>query len=157
VNASGGLAVAVTRRASGFCIGGSDAAVRSDAWRCTVGDVIADPCFTVDSSHVLCPVGGPWTNTGVELFLPGGLPTALANANQGTRGQPWAVELRTGAKCVRITGVSSIINGQRLNYDCTGGLGLYGNVQRSGPVWMIFVGGLRSGQISLEPITTVWF
>jgi hypothetical protein len=156
-NAGGGLAVSVTKRASGACFTGSIVAMRSDAWRCTVGNVIFDPCISVNQDQVLCPSSGPWTNSGVLVSLPGGLPAALADQNQGTGGQPWAVQLASGAQCLAISGATTVISGQRLAYNCTNGLGLYGNVQRSGPAWMIFTGGAHSAQIKLQPIATAWF
>lgn len=157
VNATGGLAVSVTKRTSGACFGGSIVATRSDAWRCSVGNVILDPCFTVDQSHVLCPSSGPWTNSGVLVSLPAGLPTGLADKDQGTSGQPWAIQLASGAQCLSISGATTVVGGQRLAYNCANGLGLYGNVERSGSVWMIYTGAMHSAQIKLEPIATAWF
>jgi serine/threonine protein kinase len=157
VNAGGGLAVSVTRRTSGSCFTGSIAVARSDAWRCNVGNSILDPCFEVNQSQVLCPTAGPWANKGVLVNLPSGLPTGLANKDQGTSATPWAIELADGSQCLPITGASNVIAGQRLAYDCSDGQGLYGEVQRSGQVWMIYAGGLHSGQIALRPIAIAWF
>jgi Protein kinase domain len=157
VNASGGLAVSVTHEQRGSCLGGSIVIARSDAWRCLVGNDVYDPCFMVNQTQVLCPNDGPWANTGILVNIPGGLPSAAAIKNQGTSGQPWAIELADGSKCLPISGASSVIANQRLNFDCSDGLGLYGNVQRSGSHWTIFAGAQHSGQITMRPIATAWF
>jgi Protein kinase domain len=156
VNPNGGLAVSVTGHKSGSCFGGSIAIQRSDAFRCTVGNDIEDPCFMVNQTQVLCPDGGPWTNQGILVNVPS-LPTADRVKGQGTSGQPWAIQLAGGSQCLAITGASNVIANQRLNFECTGGVGLYGNVQRSGSAWMIYVSPPHSGQIALRPIATAWF
>jgi hypothetical protein len=120
------------------------------------GNDIYDPCFTVNQTQVLCPTEGPWANKGVLVNVPA-LPAAGGIKNQGTSGQPWAIQLADGAQCLPISGASNVIANQRLNFECTGGVGLYGNVQRSGSVWMIYVSAPQSGQIALRPIATAWF
>jgi hypothetical protein len=156
VNPNGGLAVLVTGHRSGSCFGSSIAIQRSDAFRCSVGNDIEDPCFMVNQTQVLCPDGGPWTNQGILVNVRS-LPTAAGVKDQGTNGQPWAIQLADGPQCLPITGASNVIANQRLNFECTGGVGLYGNVQRSGSAWMIYVSPPHSGQIALRPIATAWF
>jgi len=156
VNADGGLAVAVTQHVSGSCFSTSNVILRSDAFRCMAGNDIYDPCFTVNQTQVLCPTEGPWANRGVLVNVPG-LPSTGGIKNQGTTGQPWAIQLADGSQCLPISGASNVIANQRLNFECTGGVGLYGNVQRSGSVWMIYVSAPQSGQIALRPIATAWF
>jgi serine/threonine protein kinase len=156
VNPNGGLAVSVTGHKSGSCFGSSIGIQRSDAFRCTVGNDIEDPCFMVNQTQVLCPDGGPWTNQGLLVTVPS-LPNAGGVKDQGTSGQPWAIQLADGSQCLAITGASNVIANQRLNYECTGGVGLYGNVQRSAATWMIYVSPPHSGQIALRPIATAWF
>jgi hypothetical protein len=118
---------------------------------------ILDPCFGVNQTQVVCPTAGPWANTGVLVNLPGGLPPGLGNKDQGSSAAPWAIQLAGGSQCLPITGASNVIAGQRLGYDCSDGQGLYGRVQRSGAVWMIYAGGQHSGQITLRPIAIAWF
>jgi hypothetical protein len=156
VNSSGQLAVAVQHRPSGACFTGSENAQRSDAWRCTVDNVILDPCFATDQSHVLCPTDGPWGNKADLVSLPGGLPAGLADKDTGTSGQPWALQLADGSQCLLLGGATTVVAGQRLNYDCANGLALYGNVQR-GRVWMIYTGTQHSAQLNLRPVASAWF
>jgi hypothetical protein len=120
------------------------------------GNQIYDPCFFVNQTQVLCPNSGPWTNRGLLLNV-GTLPSAPGTQDQGTNGQPWAIQLDTGTNCVAISGATDVIAGQRLGYDCSGGVGLYGNVQRSGPAWTIYVGTPHSATLSLRPIAVAWF
>ena len=157
VNASGGLAASVTHEARGSCFGNSIVIARSDAWRCSAANSIYDPCFMVNQTQVLCPNNGPWANNGILVNIPGGLPSAGPVKDQGTRGQPWAIQLADGSKCLPISGASNVIANQRLNFDCSDGLGLYGNVQRSSSVWTIFAGAQHSAQITMRPIATAWF
>ena len=154
-NASGGLAVSA-RSEGGSCFGSSNVTTRTDAYRCMSGNQIYDPCFFVNQTQVLCPNSGPWTNRGLLLNV-GTLPSAPGTQDQGTNGQPWAIQLDTGTNCVAISGATDVIAGQRLGYDCSGGVGLYGNVQRSGPAWTIYVGTPHSATLSLRPIAVAWF
>jgi Protein kinase domain len=154
-NASGGLAVSA-RSAGGSCFGSSNVTTRTDAYRCMSGNDIYDPCFFVNQTQVLCPNGGPWTNRGLLLNV-GTLPSTPATQDQGTKGQPWAIQLGSGTNCLAISGATNLIAGQRLGYECSGGVGLYGNVQRSGSAWMIFVGTPHSATLSLRPIAVAWF
>jgi serine/threonine protein kinase len=154
-NASGGLAVSA-RSENGSCFGSSNVTGRSDAYRCMSGNQIYDPCFLVNQTHVLCPNRGPWTNRGLLLSV-GTLPSTPGGQQQGTGGQPWAIQLAGGTNCQSISGATNLIAGQRLGYQCSGGVGLYGNVQRSGPAWMIFVGTPHSATLGLRPIAVAWF
>jgi serine/threonine protein kinase len=156
VNPDGGLAVSVNGHKSGSCLGSSIAIQRTDAFRCAVGNDIEDPCFMVNQTQVLCPDGGPWTNQGILVNVPS-LPSPAGVKDQGTSGQPWAIQLADGSQCLAITGASNVIANQRLNFQCTGGVGLYGNVQRSAATWMIYVSPPHSGQIALRPVATAWF
>lgn len=156
VNANGGLAVTATQRTSGSCFTSSIVAARSDAWRCNAGNNLLDPCFTVDQQHVFCPSPGPWANSGTLVSVPS-LPTGQANKDTGTSGQPWAIQLKDGSQCTEISGATNVIDGQRLGYGCSNQLGLYGNVQRSGTVWMIYTGQPHSAQLTQQPIAIAWY
>jgi serine/threonine protein kinase len=157
VGPNGGLAVPATRHATGSCFGTSNVIARADAFRCSVGNDIYDPCFMVNQTQVLCPNDGPWANVGILVNVPDGLPNASAVKDQGTSGQPWAIQLADGTQCLMISGLTNVIANQRLNFQCTTGIGLYGNVQRSGSAWMIYASAPHSAQITLRPIATAWF
>lgn len=157
VNADGGIAVSVTNTRKGNCFTTSDTAERPDAYRCTVGNNIYDPCFMVNATQALCPVNGPWANQGLLLngaALPSG---TTPNQDGGTKGPPWAIQLADGTNCLEISGATSVTAGQRLGYVCPGGVGLYGNVQRSSPTWMIYVGTAHSATLATKPVAVAWF
>ena len=40
---------------------------------------------------------------------------------------------------------------------CPGGVGLYGNVNKSAPVWTIFTGMPHSATLAMKPIAIAWF
>jgi hypothetical protein len=153
---SGGLTVGIQRRASGNCFTGSIDLERSDAWRCTVANNIYDPCFSLDQSHVVCPPDGPWGRTAVLVNLTAALP-ASGNKDAEAKGTPWAIQLDDGARCLLLSGASNVIAGRRLNYNCTHGLGLYGDVNRSGSVWTIFGAGQHASSITPYAIALVWY
>jgi serine/threonine protein kinase len=158
VNTSGALAVSVTKTQRGNCWTTSETAARTDAYRCMSGNNIYDPCFTaVQPGQALCPVDGPWSNSGVLLTHSGPVAGLTPNKDEGTRGPPWAIQLGDGTNCLAISGATSLIAGQRLGYGCSGGVGLYGEVQRKGSVWMIYVGTAHSATLAVKPIAVAWF
>jgi len=134
-----GNSVFRTRLRHGSCFVGASSINRRDAWRCTGGHLIYDPCFSSSKRPgiVLCP-NDPWSGTGVKLRL-----TARLRGGNGpapsTRARPWAVELYDGRRCQVITGASSILQGQRANFDCGRKQdALWGNPDRSTAPWTIF-------------------
>ena len=141
----------------GTCPGGSELVGRSDAWRCFVGNDIFDPCFEVGADEVACPTVGPWSARGVIVDVQGGLDQTLADPNKQQKGTPWALQLTSGARCRLFGGATNAIDGKRLNYGCTGGIGLYGDVIRSGRPWTIFGGGKNSSQITPRGVAIVWY
>lgn len=155
-HASGGLAVANPKTGRGNCFTTSNVTTRSDAYRCTSGNNIYDPCFFVNQTQVLCPSDGPWAATGLLLNVHS-LPSTGSVSDQGTHGQPWAIQLADGTRCLAVSGATNEIAGQRLGYFCKGGIGLYGNVQRSAPGWTIFVGSPHSTTLAMKPIGVAWF
>jgi hypothetical protein len=124
--------------ASGACFSGSIASPRRDAWRCLIGNAIADPCFSSRSAHgiVVCP--DPSVRTGVEIRLTKPLPRHLGNhAAPSLTLAPWLIEIAGGRRCQPLTGTSVAIGAVRMNYGCSGGLGLWGQPRRSTKPWTI--------------------
>ena len=50
---------------------------------------------------------------------------------------PWAVETSGGLRCTKLTGATDIVRGQRVNYGCTDGSVLVGDVDDSSDLWTI--------------------
>jgi hypothetical protein len=138
---AGGTPTIRVTHASGHCWTGSIASPRSDAWRCFEGaNLILDPCFSsrAVSGEVVCPSIG--MHSGAELKLTRGLPRRQANkAKPSLRDRPFDVGLAGGRHCVFVTGATSVIGAQRLNYLCNGRghLGLWGFPDRHRQPWTI--------------------
>ena len=104
----GGLNVglAVTSEERGSCISGSLAdAGRPDAWRCTAGNAILNPCFASpfalpDEPGTLACLESPFGGDVVQLTVTEPLPEAGANRADLTQ-LAWALELATAnsARC----------------------------------------------------------
>lgn len=132
------------RRASsrdGYCWTSSETAQRRDAWRCTTGNYIRDPCFSLvrEPNRVLCPEG-PWNSAEIRLRLSRPLPFRYANRRPPSiHVQPWALELADGRRCRLASGASNVLHGVRLNYFCntSGDIGLWGYPNRSHEPWTI--------------------
>jgi hypothetical protein len=132
--------------ATGSCFTSSDVTRRDDAWRCTVGNMLYDPCFssTLAFGIVVCPV--PWQDSGTEIHLTKPLPKSGSHAFPSLSLQPWAVETATGAFCTLSSGASSVVHGQRLNYFCgkNAKQGLWGFPSRKTQPWTILIAPFKA-------------
>lgn len=128
---------------SGSCdMGESVALDRADAWRCIVGNVIYDPCFSAapHATSVICGAT-PSKPIGITVKLPKALPThAPAHG-----GQAWIVRLGDGSTCEFLTGATFGVGGQRVNYGCSDKNYLVGDPIH-GRVWLAV-----KAQISSKP------
>jgi hypothetical protein len=165
-SAEGKLIVPVSKTSAGSCFTGSIISQRPDAWRCMEGNELQDPCFAavLNSHSVACPENGPWTGKVIVITLAQGLPSSGANIlrdnnpNKSPLTDPaWAIELVSGAHCIFLAGTSNIVAGLRENYDCTGGLALFGNESRRSEPWTIFGRHGSAGQLTPESIAAIWF
>ncbi len=132
----------IKAKKSGYCWTSSGTTVRRDAWRCFVGNLIYDPCFSSSAakSIVLCPTA-PWNNAGIEIKLTKSLPTSQANRGPiSLSDQPWALHTDTGRNCVFNSGTGSVIRGVRSNYYCSGAGApyLWGYPDRHVEPWTIY-------------------
>jgi hypothetical protein len=130
----------VAKKAQGSCWSGSIGSSRPDAWRCMTGNIIIDPCFapTMDTHIVYCPDSLAPKHL-LALVLTKRLP--LDHANQGSAtasGRPTSLTLAGGATCSYVSGATGVVGGMRINYGCTDGRMLLGDVDRSAPRWRIY-------------------
>jgi hypothetical protein len=137
-SASGRIVIRTSTR-RGSCFSGSLATARRDAWRCSYGNYIVDPCFkSAARRDVVCPLG-PSLRSGIRLVLTKALPRRYRNhGTPSTRLQPWALRLTNGTYCQYVTGASNAIGSNRLNYFCRRGDPLWGSPRRSSQPWTIF-------------------
>jgi hypothetical protein len=150
----------ITRTVKGECFAGSSADPRSDAWRCSVGNSTADPCFSDPKvpSWVACPESGSPFGTGVvQLALARALPKTLGNDGSGGEGNPWAIKLADGKVCTFLTGRTFAYHGRRVNYGCTAKVFLAGSPNRTTPTWTITLGmGRKSKPRTAEILVAAW-
>lgn len=153
-----GLTVANTLK--GECFAGSIADIRSDAWRCIVGNSVADPCFSdpAVASWVLCPLNGsPFGTKLLRISLSKALPKNLGNHGSAGQGNPWTVKLVGGKICTFLTGATFPFHGKRVNYGCDRTTFLAGSPNRSGPTWTITLGTSQKGPAKTALIAqAVW-
>jgi hypothetical protein len=100
-----------------------------------VGNEILDPCFQPPKGDgPLACLTDPWgavTKLRLTRHLP--KPTPVHEVTP----MPWAVETSSGLRCTKLTGASAVYRGQRVNYGCTDGSVLLGDVDDSSKQWTI--------------------
>lgn len=125
----------VGARGVGYCWTASLATQAADAYRCTQGNAIHDPCF-VPPRHrlvVACFID-PWhpvTLLRLDRPLPRHGPAI------GGPILPWAIVTKDGHRCTFLTGATAAMGGQRINYGCIGGSLLIGDPDTRAPLWTI--------------------
>jgi eukaryotic-like serine/threonine-protein kinase len=137
----------VTSKPKGACFSGSAADPRTDAWRCSIGNKLVDPCFSHPKAHtwVACPSDGtPFGLSVIRLHLLKPLPTKLRNHGKAGEGNPWAIKLAGGRICTFLTGATFSFHGKRANYGCGKTTFLAGSPSRSSPTWTITLGTART-------------
>jgi hypothetical protein len=130
-----GAGVSVAAEREGSCFNNSLAAPGPDAWRCSAGDEILDPCFQPPrGGGPLACMTDPWSPV-TKLRLTQPLPKPVSPGSAAPL--PWAVETADGQRCTMITGTAEVIAAKRTNYSCNDGSTLVGTIDRSEDVWTI--------------------
>ena len=160
---------------SGSCWTNSIAApFRADAWRCTVGNSISDPCFQIPNStnSLLCNVNPTITGATSTFVLKLTKPLPAPDVPQGLSPSNWAwlVQLADGTLCTPFTGTLPITaTGDAANYGCAPGpLGtdvlIFNGLNTSSSAWTAEIGTINETTSSLPtiansstvPVATVW-
>ena len=148
-----------TQERTGSCWSTSDVLNRVDAWRCTADNSIYDPCFSTpgNSQAVICDTSPLSDNTGFKLNLTESLP---ARGTVTPLKSAWAFELADGTNCIFMGGATATFEGKRVNYSCSDGWSILGELQE-GQVWTARKVRLSSDLSSIEEsvqvfIKTVW-
>ncbi len=106
----------------------------------------------------MCPTSFPWVRRAVEIKLSSQLPYKFGNARGApTSGRPWVIQTVNGKACTMLTGVSKLIRGKRIDYSCTGGSGLIGDVRKKAKLWMIRYLAKGSKQPAWTGVKTAWW
>jgi hypothetical protein len=122
----------------GSCFANSIAAPgRTDAWRCSVGNAINDPCFSIDAQTMVCGADPSKSEPGFLLTLTEPLPAPdvpqAAIDAAATNG--WLVRLADGTVCNFATGATGGIGDKRANYACADQRWLLGDLTPGTPYW----------------------
>lgn len=158
--ALGRLGLRISARVQGRCIAASVAdSGRTDAWRCMSGNRIYDPCFEgfEQSTPVVACLESPRASAVIVLTPAGGVPRQLANKGFPLASPPWSLLLRNGASCGLLTGATFGLAGMRINYACTDGGYLIGDVDRSQPQWRVFYLGRRATTATQVSVITAYY
>ena len=137
-----------TQERTGSCWSTSDVLNRGDAWRCIADNSIYDPCFSIpgNSLAVICDTSPLSDSTGFELNLTESLPT---RGTVSPLKSAWAFELTDGTNCIFIGGATATFEGKRVNYSCSDGWSILGELQE-GQVWTARKVRLSSDLSSIE-------
>ncbi|HLR47280.1 MAG TPA: hypothetical protein VK092_08965 [Deinococcales bacterium] len=149
----------VDAEAEGECFAPSLASPgRPDAWRCSAGNRILEPCFGApagqDDAVRLACAGDPFGGEITMLTLSEELP---ASAEPATEALPWAVELGNSERCTLLTGATASLAGKRIDYGCEGGGVVAGGVNRSGPVWTVLYQAKGDAYLEQVPVERAWY
>jgi len=151
----------ITEKLSGKCFSASVASsTRPDAWRCSAGNAILDPCYQRilgDEKQLACPVDGPWSQKVVVLTLTETLPSEPRKETSRESTLPWAIELANGKHCSLFTGATAPVAGMRINYGCPGGCQSVGDIDRSTPMWRVFFQSENAGALEQVDVVVAWY
>ncbi|MFD7032730.1 protein kinase [Streptomyces sp. NPDC059917] len=128
--------VTITGETTGSCWTVSSKTPRSDAWRCMSASTILDPCFAPGDGPadvLLCMDGNARRMQRLILTQP--LPADSFRPPGSPAPTTLILELANGKVCGFASGATSGLAGQRLNYFCEGGGTVYGDPDRSQPLW----------------------
>lgn len=143
-----------TPRVSGSCFSGSLAAShRADAWRCSPGNDLRDPCFeTADKNTLLC-VSDPTSATAkLALELTEPLPSQNPVSKPATAADDvWFIQLANRVTCGRFTGTLPYSDkGEIAVFGCTDGRLIFG-IDSSVQPWIAKTGTLNSSGKNFPP------
>lgn len=156
------IGLAVTSEVSGSCFASSVASSeRPDAWRCTSDNAILDPCFEnlLGDDKTLACAEDPFSANVVMLTLTSDLPDpTVTDEPDFMTSLPWALELDNGQQCTLLTGATAPVAGMRINYGCTDGAQVVGEIDRTLPLWRVFYqAASKSLSLNQVGITTAWY
>lgn len=144
----------------GSCFASSIAApYRSDAFRCTVGNAISDPCFEIPSSAntLICGENPAAINNSstFALQLTKALPQPDVPSSTPSN-WAWLVELSDGTICSPFTGTRPFTaTGDVAVYSCNGGAAgedmIFGDLNNATSTWTAEVGSLSTSTKIFPP------
>lgn len=135
---------------------------RTDAWRCTVGNSIQDPCFAINgsTSTLLCGMdpANPAATSSFVLSLTKPIPVTSSSIPEIPSNWAWLVELQDGTVCSPFTGTLPFAADQEVaEYGCapkvSGGPAwdIFGDLNASSGVWTAKIGMLSASTSTFPP------
>lgn len=137
---------------TGDCFSQSQLIIREDAWRCSAGGTIYDPCFIKfgpNRTQALCPKS-PWNGDSVLLQLKQPLNNEVNKTLDMSRAYPWGVELVNGELCKAVNSEKTF-DQLPVRYQCTKENYLVGHLQRCKSLWTMLEqtpAGIRTVEIN---------
>jgi hypothetical protein len=125
----------IAARERGSCWNVSLVTSRNDAWRCMVGNDIYDPCFSNGAKSAVACADDAFSKRLTMIALTKPLPSREPGDDAPW---PWGLVLANGARCVMTTGATDAVDDMRLNYFCSSGGWVLGEVDRSTQPWRAF-------------------
>lgn len=149
---------------NGSCFTNSVIASSPNAWRCSVGNQIYDPCiFATDGKSLVCGADPARGVPGFVLALT--LPLPQPDIPETSTSNAWMIETASGRICSFAQGASGIIDDQRINYYCqsddeSSDIVMIGDLKR-GKLWngtraVLSKGSTDVLQTGIVPLKTVW-
>jgi len=150
----------------GSCWTDSIAVSRAGAYRCSVGNGIYDPCFTVPTNHerMVCGADPALKTAGFVLKLTKPLPQTPPVTQQV---EPWIIKLADGSICEAMTGTLPAVNGQSARWSCA--IHIRDQIRRVGVVTAVTPGkiwmadkfpenaiGTAAARPEKVPVKTIW-
>jgi hypothetical protein len=135
------------------CFASSIAVPVSGVYRCLSANTILDPCFASVVETVpatLACFSDPWS-AGRLVTLSGRLPAYDPVLRQG---DPWAIELSNGARCVSVTGAIPVLGDVALSYRC--GTSSVAGITSNADGTVVAHYGPSSGPLVDNPVTVEW-
>lgn len=147
--------IRATSNSTADCWETSLAAPRKDTWRCTVGDIIYDPCFSLTSQpiSVICDASPAGDTRGLKFSLASSLPSTTATAADI---QPWVLQLSDGVYCTFATGATWLVDNERVDYGCTNNTAIAG-LPKQGTIWTAKVVPLGQTHPLVTTVVHAWF
>lgn len=137
----------------------------STAYRCSVGNMIYDPCILgSDEKTLVCDADPAKGVEGFALKTTGTLPDPVEGDDLSS---PWMIELASGRICSLAQGASGMVGNERINYYCESGdedinIVIIGDLKK-GKLWYATRAEIEGGppqitvaQESIVPLKRVW-
>ena len=109
-----------------------------------------------DQKQLAC-ARDPWSANVNLMTLDEALPYGARKEAKREDTLPWALELGDGSRCTLMTGGTFAVAGMRANYGCVGGRTLFGDIDRTQPVWRIFSMTEKSIALTQSVIVVAWY